>query len=278
MKLDENALIPLGGYESARSWLQIKLQEMAREINRRAQLVDGSLTVDGNLTVTGNTALGDAAGDTTTISGNTGVTSAPGTWAASARAFEFAYPSLGMDGVGAAFISFNAREESAGTWKYKSTDEAVLITLTTGGAVTIATAASGTAGDTITFTTRTTIANGGLLTQAAGAGSEVMRLDSTGDTYLAWHRSSSRKSYLQSHATAGFLIVQEENLPASIYTNNTVRTQVDGSGNLIQNVNGTAPTLGTNGQMTFELTSNTLLSIKVRGTDGTTRTGTLVLA
>lgn len=36
MKLDENAQVPLGVYEAARSWLQMKLQEYAREINRRA--------------------------------------------------------------------------------------------------------------------------------------------------------------------------------------------------------------------------------------------------
>ena len=36
MKLDENALVPLGGYESARSWVQMKLQEFARAINRRS--------------------------------------------------------------------------------------------------------------------------------------------------------------------------------------------------------------------------------------------------
>lgn len=276
MKLDEGAQVPLGVYEAARSWLQRKLQEYAREINRALPLAGG--TVTGNLTVNGNTTLGDAAGDALTISGNAGVQSAPGTWATAARAFEFAYPTFGMDSNGAAFISFNAREETAGTWKYKSTDEAALITLTTGGGVTIATAASGTAGNTITFTTRTTIANGGLLTQDAGAGPEVARLDSTGETYLGWYRSAARKAYLQAHSTAGFLVVQEENLPVRLYTNNTIRTIVDASGNLIQNVNGTAPTLGTNGQMTFELTSNTELKIKVRGSDGTTRSVSLTLA
>ena len=56
------------------------------------------------------------------------------------------------------------------------------------------------------------------------------------------------------------------------------RLAVDENGNTIINVNGTAPTLATNSQMTFELTSNTTLKIKVRGTDGTTRSVSLTLA
>lgn len=46
----------------------------------------------------------------------------------------------------------------------------------------------------------------------------------------------------------------------------------------IVNVTGTAPALSTNSTMTFELTSNTELKIKVRGTDGTTRSVSLTLA
>lgn len=44
MKLDENALVPLGGYESARSWVQMKLQEFARAINRRSIEYEGGVT------------------------------------------------------------------------------------------------------------------------------------------------------------------------------------------------------------------------------------------
>ncbi len=53
--------------------------------------------------------------------------------------------------------------------------------------------------------------------------------------------------------------------------------RLDSSGNFIHKVNGTAPTLSTNSTMSFELTSNTSLKIVVRGTDGTTRSATLVL-
>lgn len=52
----------------------------------------------------------------------------------------------------------------------------------------------------------------------------------------------------------------------------------DANGNLIQKLNASAPTLGTNSTMTFELTDNTTLSFVVKGTDGTVRSGSLALA
>jgi hypothetical protein len=58
----------------------------------------------------------------------------------------------------------------------------------------------------------------------------------------------------------------------------TERMRIDSSGNLITNVNGTAPSLSTNSTMSFELTSNTSLKIVVRGTDGVTRSATLTLS
>lgn len=50
------------------------------------------------------------------------------------------------------------------------------------------------------------------------------------------------------------------------------------SGDIQQAVNGSAAALGTNSTMTFELTNNTTLTVKVRGTDGTTRSGTITLS
>jgi hypothetical protein len=57
-----------------------------------------------------------------------------------------------------------------------------------------------------------------------------------------------------------------------------VRQFIDSSGNFVQQVTGTAPTLAVNSTLTFELTNNTTLKIKVRGTDGTTRSVSLTLA
>ena len=57
-----------------------------------------------------------------------------------------------------------------------------------------------------------------------------------------------------------------------------VRQFIDNNGNFVQQVTGTAPTLTVNSTLTFELTNNTTLKIKVRGTDGTTRSVSLTLA
>jgi hypothetical protein len=56
------------------------------------------------------------------------------------------------------------------------------------------------------------------------------------------------------------------------------RFSIDLSGNILSNLTATAPTLGVNSQMVFNLTSNTNLRISVRGTDGTTRTANITLA
>ena len=68
------------------------------------------------------------------------------------------------------------------------------------------------------------------------------------------------------------------NVPLSIKTNNTERINITAAGDTITTLKTTAPTLGTNSQMVFTLTSNTNLRISVRGSDGTTRTVNLTLA
>ena len=57
-----------------------------------------------------------------------------------------------------------------------------------------------------------------------------------------------------------------------------VKMILDTNGNLIQTVNSTAPTLTDNKTLAFELTSDTQLKIKVRGSDGVTRSTTLTLS
>jgi hypothetical protein len=66
--------------------------------------------------------------------------------------------------------------------------------------------------------------------------------------------------------------------PVVIATNNTARLTIDSSGNVVSNVTAAPPTLATNSQMVFNLTSNTNLRISVRGTDGTTRVANITLA
>jgi hypothetical protein len=66
--------------------------------------------------------------------------------------------------------------------------------------------------------------------------------------------------------------------PVVFGTNGAHRLQIDSAGNMIPIIQTTAPTLTLNGQMVFNLTSNTNLRISVRGTDGVTRTANITLA
>jgi hypothetical protein len=67
-------------------------------------------------------------------------------------------------------------------------------------------------------------------------------------------------------------------LPMTFYTGGSERMRIDTSGNQIINPQITPPTLATNGQMVFNLTSNTNLRISVRGSDGVTRVANITLA
>ena len=59
---------------------------------------------------------------------------------------------------------------------------------------------------------------------------------------------------------------------------NTERARITSSGNFIQLAPTTPPSLSTNGQMVFNLTSDTNLRVSVRGSDGVTRTANITLA
>ena len=65
---------------------------------------------------------------------------------------------------------------------------------------------------------------------------------------------------------------------AAAFGSQTERARITLAGDFISTVNGTAPSLSTNGTMVFALTSNTNLRISVRGTDGTTRVANITLA
>ena len=88
------------------------------------------------------------------------------------------------------------------------------------------------------------------------------------DQYLYWGAGDG-SAYVRGNSSSDYI---------SFGTVGVERMRLDASGNLIYQVNGTAPTLSTNSTMSFELTSNTSLKIVVRGTDGTTRSVSLTLA
>ena len=105
-------------------------------------------------------------------------------------------------------------------------------------------------------------------------GSLVFGGSFTGSTATYFAQIAGRKENSTDADVAGYLAFSTR--PTGGLT--TERMRIDSSGNVISNVTGTAPTLATNSQMVFNLTSNTNLRISVRGTDGTTRTANITLA
>jgi hypothetical protein len=112
------------------------------------------------------------------------------------------------------------------------------------------------------------VLNNNATNATSGRGSALV-YTGTGDANLA---SIESQTATASNNT-GKLVIKTSNAGTL-----AIAATYDENGNLIQKVNGTAPSLAVNSTMSFELTSNTSLKIFVRGSDGTTRSTTLTLA
>ena len=66
--------------------------------------------------------------------------------------------------------------------------------------------------------------------------------------------------------------------PIILTTNDIERLRIDASGNPVFTMTATPPTLSSNSQVTFNLTSDTNFRISARGSDGTTRVANVTLA
>ena len=118
--------------------------------------------------------------------------------------------------------------------------------------------------------TPTTATSGGAVLHVRDTTTPRVRItnDTTGHT-------STDGFEMRLSAAAGELVAREGVI--NLYPAGTLSTTLDVNGNLIQKLNSSAPTLSTNSTMTFELTSDTSLTVKVRGSDGTTRSVSLTL-
>jgi hypothetical protein len=140
---------------------------------------------------------------------------------------------------------------------------------------------------TLAFTTssaeRMRIDNGGNVgigtTSISGGGGGTI-LNLSGATAASFRVSNSISGdALDAFITGGIGYLQTATaIPLVFRTNTTERMRIDASGNLIQSAPTTPPSLATNGQMVFNLTSNTNLRVSVRGSDGVTRTANITLA
>jgi hypothetical protein len=160
--------------------------------------------------------------------GNVGLGVTPGTWTAAAKALDFTYPAFGQDSAGSAFISFNARESSAGNWVYKTTDEAGVFTATTEGAFTWRRAASGTAGNAISFTQAMTLdASGNLLVGKTAVGTAVgIQLIPDGSSRNVMTASTNATSTLEAYSTGAAAFRFYVGMAGTVYATNTTITAI----------------------------------------------------
>ena len=219
----------------------------AFEVNGQASFSDGSAAAPA-ITNTGdlNTGIFFPAADTIAFaeggfesmridaSGNLGLGTTPSAWHSSAKTIEFAYPTYGMSAGGGAFMSFNAFQNSAGNWIYKSTDQASRFDCDTGGAFSwhTAGASAGTAGNAITFKQAMTLdASGNLGIGTTSPGYLLHVQADASPTIASTDTTNTITTIVNSSNTAG-VVGTATNHPLALITNNTERFRVDSVGQL----------------------------------------------
>ena len=99
---------------------------------------------------------------------------------------------------------------------------------------------------------------------------------------IVWKTASSGNAYASigiTNGAAGNTGTLIFSTSSSIFgSNNVERMRIDSAGNLILQSSATPATLGTNGMLTVNATSNTNLRFSYRGSDGVTRVANITLA
>jgi len=152
--------------------------------------------------------------------------------------------------------------------------------ITGGGYLSVAGSITSSGNATITGGSLVSNSTSAVLTATAtGTSAKYVRLGSTGGSLYLGSESSVGGGFFTGAGAYETVLYSPSNntyfrTPKTTLSGNL---QVNGSQNVLA-VPSSADALGTNSTMTFELTSNTSLTIKVRGTDGTTRSVALTLA
>jgi len=210
------------------------------------------------LSATGNVTLGDASTDTLNVgngglikdaSGNVGVGVTPST-INQGKGLEIFQAGYGLwNGTASTYVMANAYFNSG--FKYGVTGQQATTYYQYQGTHVWNTAASGTAGNAITFTQAMTLdASGNLLvgTTSAGfstSGRGLIEVNGTSESLIALKRNGSATTagYIYQNAT-DMRIVQRENLPMLFYTNDNERARIDSSGALIVGATALTPQTG----------------------------------
>jgi hypothetical protein len=239
-------------------------------------------------------------------SGNLGLGVTPSAIWPAAKAIQISTGFTLMSDAANAYLTSNSFYNGT-NYIYTTTQAASRYSLTTSGHQWF-TAPSGTAGNAISFTQALTLdASGNLLlgttassgqaqlqvqfsSSNASAGVRVRNTSSGGTTSnsifqlgndsaeLAGALYQGASTYTAGGGANALHLYNILNAPLVFGTNNTERARITAAGDVLTTLQTTAPTLATNNQMVFTLTSNTNLRISVRGSDGVTRTTNLTLA
>lgn len=222
-------------------------------------------------------------------SGNLGLGVTPSAWGATSTALQNRNASFWATSA-AAYFGYNYFFDGS-VRKYIASSFATEYTQLNGQHIWY-TASSGTAGNAISFTQAMTLGASGnlligsttdlgaklMLTQSVQTdvnGANGVRINGTGNNFIGIGYSG-----LDATVSAGSVGADNTSLVFRTASagSEAERARIDSTGNLIQSVPTTPPTLATNGQMVFNLTSNTNLRVSVRGSDGVTRTANITLA
>jgi hypothetical protein len=117
-----------------------------------------------------------------------------------------------------------------------------------------------------------------------GGNDTRLAVDHTGSDYgltlnTATSAGPNLLQFRNSNSNGEARLVNNTGGPLTFYRNPTTEAaRFTSGGDFIPIVQTAAPTLTSNQQMVFTLTSNTNLRISVRGTDGTTRVANITLA
>jgi hypothetical protein len=180
-------------------------------------------------------------------------------------------------------------EGSSNAFNYKTTGDATTLYSQLSGAHKWFTAPSGTAGNPITFTQAMTLDASGNLGIGVTSPAAKLHVEGSGpqarfsvatavDARHEYYRNGIREGLLYWDANLIGLYATQSSGELVLASANTIRVRINSAGDTISNVTATPPTLSTNRQMVFNLTSDTNLRISVRGSDGVTRTTNLTLA
>jgi hypothetical protein len=192
------------------------------------------------------------------VNGNIGVGTTPYSWATGTKVVDFVFPFVAMDLQGAGTFGFNAYNSASGVWRYKSTDEASYFAANTDSSFSWYQAASGTAGNAITFTQAMTLNSGGYLgvgvtspsarVHAVGSGVDQAEIQAENTSTTSGARALVRVKSASStyggglmisnatdatYPTNSLLLYNFDSQPIVFGTNNAERARIDSSGNLL---------------------------------------------